>query len=365
MNTAPSRLPPYALPDGRGSLRRAVLVTWAGFWLLMIVAETQQHPQGGWSAAWHAVVNEGSSALVATLLLVAQWRLAGRMDHLLEQPARWFGIVALLTLPLAFAFVPLVQALRAGAEALSGGAYRTDPACCSFTYETARFAIFYLLFSGLQFGARSYLAWTAARLHAEHEQALAREAQLLQLTQQLQPHFLFNALNTVSSLIHTDPDRADALLTRLAALLRAATDLAQQPQQPLDDELQLLRGYADIMGERYAGRVSVAWEIDAAACRCLVPALSLQPLLENCFRHVVERRREPTHIVVRAEALPGLLRVTVRDDAGQLPSPVVFGVGLGNLQRRLQVLHGERGSLHLASADGGGVAAIMELPCAC
>ncbi|MCM5679620.1 histidine kinase [Schlegelella sp. S2-27] len=362
-------MPPAAIDIARRSpatpLSWAVAAAWAGFWLLMVAAEVQNHPQGGWQAIWRALAQEGSSALVATLVLLAQWRAAGRMDRWLHRPARWFGAVLALTAPLALVFVPLVHALRLGLYAAAGTGYPHEPLSAVFFRETVRFAIFYLLFCGVQFGARSYLAWTRARLQAEREQALAREAQLLQLTQQLQPHFLFNALNTVSSLIHTDPDRADLLLTRLASLLRAATDLAQRPQHALGDELQLLTAYADIMCERFGDRVSIDWDVDDTARACAVPTLSLQPLLENCFRHVVEQRLEPTRLVVRARALPGRLQLSVHDDGGRLAQPVVFGVGLGNLQRRLDALHGQAASLRLSPADGGGVIVTVELPCAC
>ena len=228
-----------------------------------------------------------------------------------------------------------------------------------------KFLLFYALFTGVAFGVRSYLAWNAERLRAEKHQALSSEAQLLQLTQQLQPHFLFNALNTVSSLIHTDPDRADALLTRLARLLRAASDVAERPEHTLADELALLEAYAAIMVERFGDRARVEWHVDPSTRDCRVPTLGLQPLLENCFRHAVERRAAPTTIVLRAERAGERLRIEVDDDGGHLEAAPVPGVGLSNLQRRLQVLHGDAASLRLAARDGGGVRATVELPCGC
>ncbi|UZG43382.1 sensor histidine kinase [Caldimonas thermodepolymerans] len=352
-------------PAARRSLGWAMATAWAGFWLLMMVAEMRNHPQGGWEAAWRALVLEGSSALLATAVLLVQWHQARRLDRWLDQPARWFGTMLAITLPLSLLFVPLVHLLRVALYAAAGQAYPHEPLAEVVLPETARFAVFYLLFCGVQFGVRSYFAWNGARLQAERERALAREAQLLLLAQQLQPHFLFNALNTISALIHADPDRADALLTRLATLLRAATDLVQRPQQPLHEELRLLHAYAEIMGERFADRVSIAWQVDAAALACPVPTLSLQPLLENCFRHVVERRREPTRIVVQAGVEAGRLRVTVRDDGGTLAPSAAPGVGLGNVMQRLQALHGKAAWLRLEPLAGGGVAAVMELPCAC
>lgn len=183
------------------------------------------------------------------------------------------------------------------------------------------------------------------------------------MTQQLQPHFLFNALNTVSSLIHSDPDMADVLLTRLATLLRAATDASQRPEQALADELTLLHAYADIMTQRFADRVEIRWELDAGASRCKVPTLGLQPLLENCFRHVVERRRGLTHLAVRTACTEGRLHIEIEDDGDLQAVPSTRGVGLGNLERRLQSLHGDQARLTFQPRPGGGLIARVELPC--
>jgi len=249
---------------------------------------------------------------------------------------------------------------------LAGQTIPSAPSGAVVIYEALRFSIFYVLFCGVQFGVRSYLAWHGERLRAERHERLSQQAQLLQLTQQLQPHFLFNALNTVSSLIHSNPDLADSLLTQLATLLRAATDMGQRPEQPLADELKLLHGYAAIMAERFGDRVRLRFEIDDAVLACAVPTLGLQPLLENCFRHVVEPRRATTHIVVRARRRdPARVVIEVEDDGGAFTAPPVYGVGLRNLQRRLETLHGPRALLQLRARDGGGVVATVELPCVC
>jgi LytS/YehU family sensor histidine kinase len=213
---------------------------------------------------------------------------------------------------------------------------------------------------------RSYGAWVAERLRSAEQAHLARHAQLAQLTQQLQPHFLFNALNTISSLIHSDPDAADRLLTRVATLLRAATDAAQHPEQSFADELALLHAYADIMGQRFADRVHIAWEVDvsdATAQSCRVPTLGLQPLLENCFRHGVERRTAFTRIVVRAARTVGELRIEIEDDGDLQRLPDARGIGLGNLEDRLRSLYGAAAGLELRLRPGGGMIAGVRLPC--
>jgi LytS/YehU family sensor histidine kinase len=262
------------------------------------------------------------------------------------------------------AFVGAMYVLRLALHSLGGEPFRSGLQVELLTYEVAKFVLYYTLLGGIQFGLRSYRAWATERLRTEQQSRLAQQAQLAQLTQQLQPHFLFNALNTVSSLIHSDPDMADALLTRLATLLRAATDASQRPEQSLADELTLLRAYADIMTQRFADRVEIRWELDAEAGPCKVPTLGLQPLLENCFRHVVERRRGLTHLAVRTACSEGRLRVEIEDDGDLQAMPSKRGVGLGNLERRLGSLHGAHASLTFQPRPGGGLIARVELPCA-
>ena len=342
-----------------------LLIAWIAFWLLMISVGVQEELRDGGRELWRPVMAELTSALVATAIALGQWRLGQRLDPLLREPRRWFMRMLVWTPLVALGFVAAVLSLRYGVLAVVGRTLPGAPSGAVMLYETLKFSIFYVLFCGVQFGVRSYMAWHGERLRAERHERLSQQAQLLQLTQQLQPHFLFNALNTVSSLIHTNPDLADALLTQLAALLRAATDVSQRPEQPLADELKLLKGYAAIMTERFGDRVQLRWEVDDAALACRVPTLGLQPLLENCFRHAVEPRRAASHIVVRARCDAQRVLIEVEDDGGVLAAPPVFGVGLGNLQRRLEALHGPRARLELRARVGAGVIAAVELPCAC
>lgn len=345
-------------------LWRRLLWTWLAFWLLMFLLGTQEYLGQGARQLWRPLVDYGTAALVATALAAVQMKRSQRFDDLLGRPMQWFvRMWAWMPLQLV-AFVAAMYGLRLGLYMLVGAPFRHGRWSEILAYEAAKFTLFYTLLGGIQFGLRSYRAWATERLRTEQQARLAQQAQLAQLTQQLQPHFLFNALNTVSSLIHSDPDMADTLLTRLATLLRAATDASQRPEQPLADELTLLRAYADIMTQRFADRVEVRWEIDADAERCSVPSLGLQPLLENCFRHVVERRRGLTHVVIRVGRLAGKLRIEIEDDGDLEAMPATRGVGLGNLERRLQSLHGSQASLTFQIRSGGGLIARVELPCA-
>jgi len=355
MNTT-SRLIP------RGLWRRLAW-PWAAFWLLMLAVAVQESLWTGPLRVWPPLINIGSSAVAATVLFAIQIRRADRFDHLISNPLQWF-LHAWAWMPLQLiVYVTAMYALRIGIYRLVGLRFQHGPWGEVMAYEATDFLLFYALFGGIHFGLRSYGAWSTERLHSAQQANLARQAQLAQLTQQLQPHFLFNALNTVSSLIHSDPDTADILLTRLANLLRAATDASQHPEQPLVDELALLHAYADIMVKRFADRVAISWEVDAAAQTCRVPTFGLQPLLENCFRHVVERRGTFTHIAIRVACSMGQLQIEIEDNGDLQQLPAKRGVGLGNLEDRLRSLYGTHASLELRLRPGGGLIAGVKLPC--
>ncbi len=309
---------------------------------------------------------ETSSLLAATGVAAWRWRRSPRDDAWLFQPRQWFWRVLRWTPLVALAFVAAVYALRHGVRATFGLGYEHQPWAEVLVYECLKFSVFYLLFGGVQFALRSHGALAAERLRAEQLQRLSAQARLVQLTQQMQPHFLFNALNTIAALVHNDPDGADAAIVRLAALLRAATDAARRPLHPLADELALAHSHAALMQQRFGpGRVRVLWHEQAVAVD--VPALSLQPLLENAFVHAVAPRSALTTITVTVQRTGLRLRLSVADDGddvlpGTLPDAEP-GVALANLRERLQALYGSRASFALGKREGGcGMVATMELP---
>ena len=236
-------------------------------------------------------------------------------------------------------------------------------------YESLKFAVFYALFAGVTFALRSFQALAAERLRAERLQRLSSEARLTQLTQQMHPHFLHNALNTIAALVHDDADAADAALLRLSQLLRAATDAARRPLHPLADELALARSFAELMQQRFGpARVRLQWDTEAAPA-IDVPALSLQPLLENAFVHAVEPRAALTTIDVSVRREGARVAIRVADDGGgphgggpHDGSTRSAGVALANLRERLHTLYGDAASLRLQLREGGGSVAVLDLP---
>jgi signal transduction histidine kinase len=200
----------------------------------------------------------------------------------------------------------------------------------------------------------------AARL----EQELSR-ARLERLEAQLEPHFLFNTLNVISSLMYHDPARADRMLGRLSDLLRLTFERSPEPEVTLQEELEWLGWYLQIMQLRFGDRLTLRQEIAPDALKLAVPRLLLQPLVENAFRHGVARRAGPAWVEISAVLQGPMLRLSVSDDGPGLNGqdhPGGNGVGLSNTAERLQTLYHDAGSLTLGNRPGGGAVVTVELP---
>ena len=358
------------LPAQPALPRRTVLAlafAWFLFWCMMVATAVQDFARHDESQHfWKPVLWETTSAITSTILLLAARRYTERYDYLLATPLRWFASQGLGLLLFWIAFVPLAFGMRHAVYALMGEVYHHEPWPQTLLYEDVKITVFFGLFTAILFGVLSYQAMLNERVAAERAQASLQQARLLQLTQQMQPHFLFNALNTISSVMHSDVDRADALLIQLSDLLRATLDSGEQHQVPLELELRLLRGYVALMSERFADRVQIDWQIDESLLACPVPVMSMQPLLENIFKHTVERRRGLTRITIGVAREDRQLVLRLADDSGTLataPSEA-SGIGLRNLRQRLAGLHGADATLSLTQLTPSGVQAEIRLPCA-
>src|SRR5712691_6629430 len=143
---------------------------------------------------------------------------------------------------------------------------------------------------------------------------LAAEAQLASIESRVQPHFLFNTLNSIAALVHDDPAGAERMTGQLASLLRSALDSTATPLVPLDQELRVVRAYLDIERVRFGDRLRYAVHVGDGAATALVPRMALQTLVENSVKYAVSPRRAGASIVVRAIALDGRVRISVEDD---------------------------------------------------
>jgi signal transduction histidine kinase len=178
------------------------------------------------------------------------------------------------------------------------------------------------------------------------------EAQLDALAARLHPHFLFNTLQGISTLVYRDPAAADAMLGHLSTLLRRALARGQGHEVALAEELALLDEYLAIVQVRFGERVRITRDIDPAALPGLVPQLLLQPLVENAIEHGIARRAGGGAITIGARRNGSVLSITVSDDGPGLVEPRAEGVGLGSTRLRLEELYGSAGRLTLESGAG-------------
>jgi LytS/YehU family sensor histidine kinase len=191
---------------------------------------------------------------------------------------------------------------------------------------------------------------------------LAAEAQLASIESRVQPHFLFNTLNSIAALVHDDPSGAERMTGQLASLLRSALDSTATPLVPLDEELRVVRAYLDIERVRFGDRLRYAVDLGDGTAAALVPRMALQTLVENSVKYAVSPNREGGSIQVRAIVVDGRVRVSVDDDGPGFDAAVrPEGHGLDLLAGRLKMLFGERASLGVDSRPGS-TSVTMEVP---
>jgi signal transduction histidine kinase len=192
------------------------------------------------------------------------------------------------------------------------------------------------------------------------------EARLQALQGRLQPHFLFNTLNMISSLMYEDVQKADRMIARLSTLLRASLDTAERPCIPLRRELQILEVYLEIMEARLGPRLHIAREVDPAMAGVPVPALILQPLVENAIRHGEPEAGRAVEIGLQALRRGDSLRLVVADNGPGLPGGELAsqGVGLSSVRDRLTQLYGAAARITLENGTPRGLRVVIELPVA-
>lgn len=296
---------------------------------------------------------------VPVLWLARQFRIEapGRLQNLL------LHLVASAVFCLAYIFIrAAVGQWPAGA----GGEEENFPAAVQLLARKTWFfnVLVYWLVVGMSTGLRYYRdAQERQRRAVELEQRLTA-ARLQALQMQLNPHFLFNSLNAISSLMHVDVDAADRTLTKLADLLRRALASGSEQEVTLRQEIEFLRRYLEIEQTRFGDRLSVEIAVPAELSEVRVPTLILQPLVENAIRHGIEPIAAPGAIRISAERNGDelILRVT---DTGRGPGSSNrpgTGIGVANTRARLEQLYGSAQEFRLDLGANGGTEAVIRLP---
>jgi len=189
------------------------------------------------------------------------------------------------------------------------------------------------------------------------------QAKLQALQMQLNPHFLFNSLHSISALMHQDVEAADRMISRLSELLRAALDNKENQEVALRNELDFLRRYLDIEKIRFGSRLTIDIQAPAETLAARVPNLILQPLVENAIRHGVEPHARPGRIQLRAQRQGDGLTIEVHDNgSGVTSEALVDGVGLSNTRARLRTLYGDAHVFEFQHPAEGGFLVRMTIP---
>jgi two-component system, LytTR family, sensor kinase len=335
---------------------------WATLWMLVSVVENSNYFHDPSSPRWQGFVLISVPTLTIIVWLIFEFRSA-RYQQLPLEPLRPWIAHFLWRLPaLAIGYIVIVFGLRHGIFAAAGAEYNHIPWQGLIPFELIKATLFYCLWLGLVYGTLSLLRSReqSAKL-ALIEKALV-ESRLALLQAQLRPHFLFNTLNTVSSLMQIDIGRADRVLTRLGDLLRASLGADKNKTISLDEELQLLRLYTEIMQERFPEHVMIEWRIDDEALAIPVPAMLLQPLVENAFKYGIEQstRAEKIHIVATVDQ--DRLKINIYNTGSLLSPEWREGIGIGNCRERLRVLYGRNATVAIENDKGAGVVASISLP---
>jgi two-component system, LytTR family, sensor kinase len=218
--------------------------------------------------------------------------------------------------------------------------------------------------SVLYVGAREHVQLQVERERALRAEALASGARLQALRYQINPHFLFNTLNAVSTLVvERQTSEATRMIARLSDFLRLTLNERTGDEVPLAEELDFVQRYLDIEQVRFGERLRLDVAVGSDAHDAMVPVLLLQPLVENAVKHGVAAREEGGRIAVRAERDGATLRIVVSDDG---PGPGApgggRGIGLANTRERLRTLYGDAQRLQLVASPDGGTRVVVELP---
>lgn len=200
-------------------------------------------------------------------------------------------------------------------------------------------------------------------VRAAQLEAKLAQARLENLRLQLQPHFLFNALNTISSVVYEDPRKADAMIACLSRLLRATIHDSEAQVVPLYREIETLELYLDIMRQRFEDKLSVDVRVSPEVRKALVPHLLLQPLVENSIRHGIDPLSNAVAVTVTADRDGPNTRVRIRDcGRGLLDGKMQRGTGISNTAARLEQLYGAGHSLEFENCTDGGLAVTVAVP---
>ena len=354
-----ARMTPASATTHSVTFWRLQLLGWAAFWVAMAGSRVGRFP------LTYMVASKGAMAAIGlaytALLLRPLYRRLLRDDPPL-------GRTIVVTAVASYLVAVLWTATHSITDIYIERAFLSSDARISNVWQifggTLYDAFAILAWSVLYVGIKSQQALYVERERSLRAEALTHAARLDALRTQLNPHFLFNALNAISTLVVDGRStEAATMIARLADLLRSTLERPQNDEVPLSAELDLVRGYLDIEQVRLGDRLSVEVLVDARAMNGRVPSLLLLPLVENAVRHAIAPREQGGRIVVTATHTSGRLRISVDDDGpGLVTHPNGTGIGLANTRERLMHRYGADQTLVLEQSPLRGLRVHIDLP---
>ena len=335
-------------------------LAWLPPTLLYAVAVAVQ-PETAW---WHGLISGTVIVGAAALAGVLVWHLSGRLPftgrwrtgfvliHLsaaLVYAAFWLGVVQGWLLLVATREVAAMVMRQAGIWQFSTGVY------------------VYGLIAGVSYLVRTQKQLRERETAAARAEAAAVRAQLQSVRANLNPHFLFNALHAVGSLVRSDPAAADRAIERLGSLLRHSLDHSSRESVPLGQEWEFVQSYLELEQLRLGDRLRLECELEPAALDINVPPFLLQPLVENAVRHGIAARPDGGTIRVQAQRRNGTLALQIADDGAAVNdarATAGTGLGLEGVRQQLDARYGGRAKLQVQRSEGGGYTVTVTLPLA-
>jgi signal transduction histidine kinase len=352
----------------------------------MSAARTEHQRQGASSQAYWAcqLAGWGGYGVVYYLAVLVPFHATGPLRALADAAFCVTGLVGTHLLRLRIkrrgwselSYASLVPRLAIGSLLL--GSFQTAVLYGSLTAErlmawsqgymlpvvatTVFFSAFLVaLWLALYLAVHAVRRRRAAEVNALRAELAGREARLRSLQQQLNPHFLFNCLNSLRGMIDEDRGRAQQMVTRLAELLRASLRQDETSAIPLEEELATVDAYLELESVRLEERLRIRREIEPEARGALTPPMLVQGLVENALKHGIAQLPQGGELVLRVAREGETLRVEVFN-TGRLRAPGDGGIGLRNARERLRLLYGERASVDLSEEPAGWVRATVILP---
>lgn len=311
-----------------------------------------------WHTPWGDILSSAATSFLfsmccSSLCIIALPRLAPMVLRRVPFPLNWLAIVVALVIFASIGSLTSVLILAAGGVVPVRAVFSVwfgTPLKVS-VIATLLFGIFGTVVERLR--ARLDAATLALRTKQRDEaeaRRLAAEAQLASIESRVQPHFLFNTLNSIAALVHDDPAGAERMTGQLASLMRSSLDSTARPLVPLDEELRVVQAYLDIERVRFGDRLRYTIVVDDDVRDTRVPRLAIQTIVENSVKYAVSPRREGASIAVRAAANNGHVEICIEDDGpGFDAATPLAGHGLALVRERLAMTLGGASALRVDS----------------